>query len=407
LSGAIRSLLSTDSLHLTHRILHEQYGVKSETEVRPMSNSAKRSTLFFALIALLFFAAEGIAEMKSITGRPVIDSPQLLEWPYDLGIVKPNLNDSTSNTLHDLHGEVSSCELLLSSEGNYHPALRDIWPIFLAKFKDRPLPNPFYTTSPPVAAPQLENQVVQFGNVYVKCRPQVVVATEKVIKQLEDSGRIEGSPKALYKDRGSVILVKKGNPQNILTVWDLGRADIRFVSPNPTFEPGAFGNYAGTIYGIAENDPNPPKDMTSQRLIDNIFNSEDRDKFKWLAGPRIHHRDVPWSVAYGKADAGLILYHLGLYIVQTFPDKFDIVPLGGTVSAPEPLKGTITSTRFVAGVKGVWTPRQIEARDVLIKTLLSDEFTGILEKRGMLRPDGFTTATKSVIPMETGIHPKN
>jgi len=327
--------------------------------------------------------------MAPIKGKPVIDGPALLEWPYDGGIVTPNLNDPTSNTLHDYHAEISSCDLCFSSEGNYYPALKDVWPIFLAKFKDRPLRNWVYSTSPPVAVPQLDHQVVQFGNLYARCRPQVVVGTGKVMKRLEEAGHAEGTPYPMYKDRGSVILVKKGNPKNIGTVWDLGRDDVHFVSPNPELEPGAFGNYAETIHNIADSDANPPTDMTAQKLIDAIFNGASHDPYKWLAGPRIHHRDVPWSIAYGKADAGLIMYHLGLYIRDTFPDLFDIVALGGTVADPRPLKGTIIGTRFVVRIKGVWTPRQIEVREKLIQTLLSNDFTVILEKRGMLRPDGF------------------
>jgi hypothetical protein len=97
---------------------------------------------------------------------------------------------------------------------------------------------------------------------------------------------------------------------------------------------------------------------------------------------------MPWSIAFGRADAGVILYHLGWYVTQTFPDKFDIVPLGGTVANPQPLKGTLIETRYVVRIKGDWTPRQIEAREKLVQTLLSDDFTKILEKRGMMRPDG-------------------
>ncbi len=354
-----------------------------------MSKLSGSVRLSMGIITLLFFATGGFADMTPIKGKPVIDGPALLEWPYDRGIVTPNLNDPTSNTLHDFHAEISSCDLCLSSEGNYYPALKDVWPIFLAKFKDRPLENWFYTTSPPVAVPQLDHQVVQFGNLYARCRPQVVVGTGKVMKRLEEAGYAEGTPYPLYKDRGSVILVKKGNPKNIGTVWDLGRDDVHFVSPNPELEPGAFGNYAGTIHYIADNDANPPTNMTAQKLIDTIFNGASHDPYKWLAGPRIHHRDVPWSIAYGKADAGVIMYHLGLYIRDTFPDLFDILPLGGTVADPQPLKGTIISTRFVVRIKGGWTPRQIEARERLIQTLLSKDFTEILEKRGMLRPDGF------------------
>ncbi len=345
--------------------------------------------LIVGMIALLILTTEAVAKMKPITGKPVIDAPELLEWPYDHDTVTPNLNDPTTNTLHDFHSEISSCDLVLSSEGNYYPALRDVWPIFLAKFKDRPLQNWYYTTSPPVALPQIDRQVVQFGNLYAQCRPQVVVATGKVIKRLEDAGQTERQPYPLYNDRGSVILIKKGNPKNIRSVWDLGRKDVRYVSPNPALEPGAFDNYANTIYNIAKNDPKPPGNMTPEQLIDTVFNGTSQNPYKWLAGPRIHHRDVPWSIAYGRADAGLIMYHLGLYIHETFPNLFDIVPLGGTATDPQPLKGTIIGTRFAVRIKGDWTPRQIEARDKLIQTLLSDDFTRILEKRGMLRPDGF------------------
>jgi hypothetical protein len=327
--------------------------------------------------------------MNPITGHPVIDAPALLDWPYDDGILVPNLNDPTSNTLHDLHGKIASCELVFSTEGNYHPALKDIWPIFLAKFKDRPLRNWIYTTSPPVAVPQLQYQVVQFGNFSAACKPQVVAGTSRVMKRVEEAGYADGSPYPLYRDRGSVILVKKGNPKNIRTVWDLGRGDVNYVSPNPKLEPGSFGNYAETIYGIAQNDPHPPAGMTPQRLIDALFNGATGNPDKWRAGPRIHHRDVPWSIALGKGDAGLILYHLGLYSSQTFPDTFAVVPLGGTLADPRPLKGSKIGTRYVVRIKGDWTPRQLEAREKLIQTLLSDDFTKILEKRGMVRPDGF------------------
>ncbi len=354
-----------------------------------MSKLSRYLGLSVGILTVSLTATGSFAQMTPIKGKPVLDAPELLEWPYDGGIVSPNLNDPTSNTLHDFHAQISSCDLVLSTEGNYHPALKDVWPIFLDKFKDRPLQNWLYTTSPPVAVSQLDRQIVQFGNLYVTCRPQLVVATSGVMKRLEEAEHTEGPPYPLYNDRGSVILVKKGNPKNIRTVWDLARDDIHFVSPNPELEPGAFGNYAGTIYNIADNDPNPPKNMTPQKLMNAIFNSTTQNPYKWLAGPRIHHRDVPWSIAHGRADAGLIMYHLGLYITQTFPEKFQIVSLGGTVADPQPLKGTIIGTRYVVRIKGDWTPRQIEVREKLVETLLSDDFTKILENRGMVRPNGF------------------
>ncbi|MBI4965631.1 MAG: substrate-binding domain-containing protein [Desulfomonile tiedjei] len=352
-----------------------------------MSKSLLRS-VFGATIFVVSVTA-GFAQMPVLQSNPVIDTPELLEWPYDREGVTPNLSDPSSNTLHDFHAQISSCELVLSTEGNYYPALKDMWPLFLDKFQDQPLRNWFYTTSPPVALQQLRNRNLQIGNLYAKCRPQVVVATEKVIRKLQEEGFAEGEAYSLYQDQGCVILVKRGNPKGIRSFWDLARADVRYVSPNPQLEPGAFENYAGTLYGIASNDTNPPGDMTPTRLIDRIFNGASGNPLKWLAGPRIHHRDVPWSVACGKGDAGLIFHHLGLYAKETFPERFDIIPLGGTVSDPKPLKGTIVQTRLLTRIKGDWTSRQLEAREKLVETFLSEDFTRILQKRGMKRPPGF------------------
>jgi hypothetical protein len=328
------------------------------------------------------------AEGPEIRGRPVIDAPQILEWQTDQAGVTPHLNDPTSNILLDLHGVVSSCDLVLSTEGNYHPALHDIWPIFLSKFRDRPLRNCFYTTSPPIAFDQIKNGILQVGNLHITCRPSVAVANKAAMDRLADARYTEGPLLPLYRDRGAVILTKKGNPKKIHSVWDLGRADVRLVTPHPVMEAGAFGNYLGTLYGIASGDTQHPAHMTADSLIDNIFNGGD-DPHKWLAGARIHHRDLPWSVAYGKADAAILYYHLGLFTRQSFPELFDVVPLGGTVADPQPMKGTLIGTRYVARIKGDWSARQREARETLIETLLSSDFTMILKKRGLLRPEGF------------------
>ncbi len=350
----------------------------------------KKCYLFgMAIVASTVFCLNAWAEMPEIMGTPVIDTPQLLDWPADQVTVMPNLNDPTSNTLFDLHGTLSSCDLVLSTEGNYHPALHDIWPIFLGKFKDQPLQNCFYTTSPPIIAEQIKNQTLEFGNLYINCMPSIAVASRAVIEKLVRAGYADGPVYPLYRDRGAVILVKKGNPKQIYSVWDLARKGVRLVTPNPKLEPGAFENYLKTLYGIAAQDKFPPKQMSAEALINSIFNNAENDPFKWLAGARIHHRDLPWSVAYGNADAAIIFYHLGLFAVQTFPDRFDLVPLGGTVADPRPLEGTIISTRFLVRIKGNWSARQLDAREKLVETLLSDDFSKILEKRGLHRPEGF------------------
>lgn len=342
------------------------------------------------MIGLSVMASTAVlADMPAITGIPVVDTPKLLQWPTDQGIKKPNLDDPTASSLWDFHGTLDTCDLALSTEGNYHMALHDIWPVFLAKFQSDPLHNAFYTTSPPIVIPQLKSGVVQFGNLYATCMPSVAVASKQVIDKLIASGATDGIAYPIYQDRGVVILVKHGNPKNIRSVWDLGRRGVRLVTPNFAQEAGAFNNYAEAIYNIAKNDPTPPKEWTAEKLFNELFNGASHDQEKWLEGARIHHRDEPWSVAYGKADAAVFLYHLGLYTKQTFPDTFDLVSLGGTVEKPEPLLGTKVGVREVVALKGYWSAKQLKARDALVNILRGAQFTEILEKHGLSRPDGF------------------
>ena len=340
---------------------------------------------------LLIAMGPAIAGMPKITGKPVLDTPQLLSWPLDTGSADPTLHDPDSNVLYDLHGQVASCDLVLSTEGNYHMVLRDIWPLVLRQLSAEHIAvrNVLYTTSPPIFLPQLKSGTVQFDNLNLNCRPSVAVGSKAAIDKLIAYGYADGAALPLYEDRGDVLLVKKGNPKHIETVWDLGSSGVRLVTPNPVGEPGAYRSYRDAIYHIAQADRHPPAGWTADRLIDTIFNGASGDPDKWLTGYRIHHRDEPWSVAYGKADAAVILYHLGRYTQETFPDLFDIVPLGGTVSDPQPLPGTEIDRRYVVAIKGDWSPAQKRAREVLIHVLLSNSFTEALQRHGLRRTSGF------------------
>ena len=73
-------------------------------------------------------------------------------------------------------------------------------------------------------------------------------------------------------------------------------------------------------------------------------------------------------------------------MVETFPDKFDIVPLGGTIGNPEPVTGNKQATLFIARIKGELNNDQYQAREELIKAYRSAEFDGILFNHGLLRP---------------------
>ena len=108
-----------------------------------------------------------------ITGAPVIDAPaNVLAWPVDDGVREPSLSEATANRLNDLHATFDACDMALTTAGNYHMALTELWhTVYLPAF-DPPLRNWFYTTSPPIVRRQLQHGVVQLGNVNVTCRPK-------------------------------------------------------------------------------------------------------------------------------------------------------------------------------------------------------------------------------------------
>lgn len=326
------------------------------------------------------------AELPKIQGTPTLDTPaNLLNWPRDVEATTPDLSEPTSNRLFDLHGTFSNCEdidLIFSTSGNYHMALYELW-------YDHFLPNSptvqnwYYTTSPPIAPEQAANRNLTLGNLALRCSPHIAVGPKDVMAKLEKMGLAVGDPIPILRNRGNVLLVRKGNPKNIQSIWDLGRADVKVVTSNPNTEPGSFSNYSNSIYQIAKNDSNSLEpNLAAAELFNSVFKGGDR----WLAGARIHHREVPWSIAYGQADVGLMFYHLALYVQRTFPDLFEIVPLGGTVEQPQPLPGNQIATLFVVRVAGELTPGQEQAREQLIEALLSEQFTAILSEHGIDRP---------------------
>jgi len=331
-----------------------------------------------------------------ISGKPVIVTPaDLLEWPTEVKVT-PNLTEPTANLLNDLHGEIGNCDMVLSTAGNYHMALHDLWPTYIKTYaKGLDIKTWYYTTSPPISAQQIPNETLQFGNIKLNCVPQIAVGPKKLMKKLAKLGFAKGKPVPILKNYGNVIIVKKGNPKNIKSVWDLGREDVTLVTPNPIMEAGSFGNFSGSIYNIAKNDKNPPKGMTADKLFDRIFNSDqtgcdprgnNAKQCAWVSGKRIMHREQPWAVNSGNADAGFIFYHLALYFVRSFPDKFEIVSLGGNADKPDPIKGNKVGVLSAVRIKGKWNKTQKKAGEKMMEAFASSTFTEILTKHGIRRP---------------------
>lgn len=317
-----------------------------------------------------------------IVNTPYLDSPEIIPWTTDiLPPVLPNLTEPTANMSQDVHMNVDKADLAISTAGNYHMALRDLfYGIYLPA-------NPqvktwVYTTSPPIIVDQLAQGRMSMGNITVSQRPMVCVAGGGTISAMIPSDK-DGARQQVFRNYGNVILVKAGNPRHIDCIFDLGKPNIRVVTPFPGLESEAFNNYASSLYNIAFNEAS---EAEAEDLFNDVFNNPHQNyKHKWLSGTRIHHREVPWSIAFGRADAGLIFYHLAKYCVDMFPDLFDFIPLGGTQDAPAPVTGNQIATQFVQKITGLWTPEQQTNRDAFVEALLSSDFDPILTAHGLRR----------------------
>lgn len=176
------------------------------------SNDIESKQSVLITITLILASGTSLAAPK-ITGSPKIVTPALLEWPQDFTQTDLYLTEPNANRLNDLHGVIKNCDIVLSTAGNYHMGLRELWQVYLKEcVNDLNINTWFYTNSPPVSPKQIANRVVQFGNLEARCVPQVAVGPGKLIKKLQATGVMEGKPAAVVKNNGNVIFVRKGNP---------------------------------------------------------------------------------------------------------------------------------------------------------------------------------------------------
>jgi len=383
--------------------------------------------------AVLSLSFNSYAVFPDYNGTPVIvQHLGKLEWPQDVPPTDPpsfpSLTQLVSNDVNDLHGDLS-CDLIISTPGNYHMALKD------AIYGDSDLnhvglleqtgtPDQFkvsicWSTSPPISIDQIMAEKLQFKNISMIGRPSLVMAPGGVMNTLVANGQADGETRQpIFSNRGNVMIVRNdkfiAGADQITSLCDLSKPDIRVVTPNPDMEPGSFGNFSGTIYNVAADNA---LGCDAQDLYDSIFQWEptsiDLTKYdnpfniddvksvfgrgpsaqgtgaKWVASSRIMHRDIPYALCHDEADVGLIFYHQAIYMKQTMADigcNLDIIPLGGTVNNPQPLSGNKVGTMHIAKVNGSYAKKVNDTRNDIYDFLTtSPVWEQILFKHGMVR----------------------
>ena len=314
-----------------------------------------------------------------------------------------------ANVLDDWHMQTSpdDWDLLVSTAGNFNRFLN----VF---YRQVYLPaNPVvsagqwgYSTSPPVAIPQLDNGGrLTFGNMEIRGIPMVVMGPNSIMNAVVNGGYNDGEQAKILSNFGNVLLVPAGNPKNIREIWDLGREKVRVVTSNPETEPGSFGNYSSSVFHIAFREVEAATgdiDLATRRasrLFNSVFNAKNNARRKkWLVGDRIHHRDVPQALANGEADVGLMFYHLAQTAIEANPGLFEIVPLGGTVENPEPLLGNRVATMQAIRIDDNWTPQQTINRDNFFSGITDSAANAALLEQFWLREPVTTGNNQPPLP---------
>jgi hypothetical protein len=272
-----------------------------------------------------------------------------LSWPYEAA-TSPGANiarfaQPESNICLDFHGDPRAARLVLFSDGNHHMALAEA----LALFRGRhpAVDDIFYATLPPrVLLEALRSGTLLLGNLKVSVAPHVFISPAPVLERLRKDGYLrEHEPFVI--GRGSVMLLRKGNPKHILNAADLVREDVRIFLSNPVNESVSFDAYAKTLRGIA----------TSRGLDFGFLDPAPGASRRVVHGDCIHHREAPQCLADDRADVAIVYYHLALRYARIFPELFEFVAL---TTEGDPAQVLSAVHLALIGDGGEWGARLVE-----------------------------------------------
>ncbi len=312
----------------------------------------------------------------------------------------PSLTQPHYNTVLDVHSTLSaaSAELILSTNGNWHSALRRLLAEQYFPAHPSVMGSYLVTTSPPVSLAQLQTGRVKVGNVlYTQAQPHVVVAPGAELNALQAASYLSGPRINVIRTYGSVLLRRRGDDK-VKSFWDLRKIKAgRFASSDPS-EGGSFTTYRDSVLNIALNNPRKanltPAEVAAEaaELQAQLF---DEAGVVTLGPPM--HRSVPHSIATGDADVGIFFLHLAVTAMRENPGVFEAVYLAGdhtgVTDDPEvlaagqtPLVGNGVGVFAVSRTNVPANAAQVAAREDVIVALQSPAFTQILAESGLRRP---------------------
>jgi ABC-type molybdate transport system substrate-binding protein len=255
------------------------------------------------------------------------------------------------DNIPDFYGDINDPDLVIFFAGNQFMCIDDLVAAFKKQYPQ--YKRIFAETLPPgILAKQIEGGSITIGNLRITLLPDIYTAGKSRIEQMMQYV----TDTATYAFNKLAIMVRKGNPENILSLRDLGKSNIRVSMPNPAWE--GIGTGIEAAYVKAGGGA-----LQHTIMVDKV-----KDSTTYLT--RIHHRESPMRLLYNQSDAAPVWYSEAWY-QQMIHHPLQLV------SIPE--NENIHAT-YVAGVLKN-APHAAAAKDFM-RFLQSDEAKKIYKKYG-------------------------
>lgn len=191
------------------------------------------------------------------------------------------------NAIADLHGDIIDPQLVVFFAGNQFMVVHDLMAAFKRAYPQ--YQRTFVETLPPgILAKQIETGSLVMGNLRIALKPDIYTASKSAIAEYQQ--QYDWFAKTYdYARNPLAILIAKGNPKEIKSLADLGRADVRVSMPNPKWE------------GIAEQIEASYRKVGGEALERTIMQTKVANGSTFLT--RMHHRQSPLRILRGNSDA--------------------------------------------------------------------------------------------------------
>jgi len=265
------------------------------------------------------------------------------------------LNVPDIDNVPDFHGEIVNPDLVVFFAGNQFMVVPELLGAFRAVYPE--YQRIFVETLPPeILAQQIEKGSLVIGNLKITLTPDIYTAGERGIEDLKGKGWFgETTP---YAKNRLAIMVYKGNPKNIHSLEDLGRAEIRISMQNPQW--GGIGKNIVKAYNKAGG-----RELEEQIMVRKV-----KAGTTFLAD--IHHRQTPIRIMRGESDAGPVWY-TEAYFQKVMGNPIDMVEI--------PEKDNIVETYLAGKLKSAAHP---QAASNFFLFLTGEKAQSIYKKYGFL-----------------------